>query len=143
MSLFHFSLSTPERKLFSGEVESISLPSVMGEITVLAHHETLMAQLVPGELRFQEQDGQHILAIGGGFVEVQQRQVVVLADTAERLDEIDEQRALEARKRAEAAIAEQRAGEEEYAETAALLERNLARLKIVRKHRTKHRPHID
>ncbi len=143
MPLFRFSISTPERKLYAGDIESVSLPTVMGEITVLAHHETLMAQLVPGELRFRQQDEEHVLAIGGGFVEVQKRQVVVLADTAERLDEIDEQRAFEARKRAEAAMAEQRAGDEEYAETAALLERNLARLKIVRKHRTKHLPRID
>lgn len=143
MPRFNLNITTPERNLFAGEVEQVSLPTSTGEITILAHHATLVSVLVPGELRFVQSGTIHPLAIGGGFVEIQQNTVHVLADTAERVEEIDAARAEEAKKRAEAVMAEKRGNEEMLAETAALLERNLARLKIIKKHRTRHTPHID
>ncbi len=136
---FHFEITTPSGQQFSAEITQVSLPTVDGEITVLAHHEPLVSMLVPGELRIVQNGETHPYAIAGGVLEVQNNRAVVLADAAEHVEAIDEEQAEEARKRAEELMREGKLDEEMYAETSALLERNLARLKVARKY--KHRGH--
>jgi len=125
-----FELITPERKVISKEVAQISLPTQEGEITVLPGHIALVAILVPGELRVLRDDQEDLVAVSGGFIEVQPNKVTVLADTAERAEEIDEQRAEEALERAKKIVAEKSDDVELYV---AQLEKEFARIRVVRR----------
>lgn len=138
MPTFHFEIATPERVVYSDDVESVTAPTVDGEITVLAHHLPLVTVLKSGELVIKKGNDVHPYAIGGGFLEMDGTKLTVLADTTEHISEIDEQRADEARKRAEE-LKGKVADDVEYAKISAKLERDLNRLRIVRKYR--HRGH--
>ena len=123
-----------ERDVLSEEVEQISLDTKMGQITILPNHIPLVAQLVPGEIVIKKSENEEeVMAVSGGFVEVSGSGVVVLADTAEYLKEIDEARALEAKKRAEELLKEKQVDSEEYAMISAKLQKELARLKVARR----------
>lgn len=130
-----FKIATPERVVFEApEVESITLPTEMGEITVLPDHEPLVAVLKPGEARAVIAGKEVAMAVSGGFIEVRPGQVIVLADTAERAEEIDEHRAEEARKRAQEFMQNGLAAPDvDVAGLTAKLEKELARLKVSRK----------
>lgn len=134
MDLIKFKLVTPERVLLEEEVESLSCPTSLGQITILPHHIPLVATLVPGEISGRKEGEEYFIAVSGGFVEVRQNnEIVVLADAAEHHYEIDVERAEQARQRAQKSMAESVASDEEYAKVAASLERSLARLNIARK----------
>jgi len=137
MKTLHFQIATPERVVFEApEVTSITLPTKMGEVTILPDHLPIVSSLVPGEVRVTVGGQQVSMAVSGGFIEVRPGKVVVLADTAERAEEIDEQRAEEARERARKLMQKERVAEEtDFAALTAKLEKELARLKVVRKHR--------
>ena len=133
----HFEITTPERVVYSDEVESVSLPTKMGQITILANHIPLVSSIESGEAIIRKDNKEVFLAISGGLVEVKgDNHVVVLADTAEHAEEIDEARAQEAIKRAEGLLKEKREDAEDYAAVAAKLQRELARLKVAKKHRS-------
>jgi F-type H+-transporting ATPase subunit epsilon len=140
MNTFRLEITTPERVVYSDEITSVTLPTVNGEITVLAHHVPIVTVLKPGELIIRKDHDAHPYAIGGGFAEVQGEKLLILADTAEHVTEIDEQRTEEARQRAEALQSKIAKDDVEYTRIAAELERDLNRLRIVRKYR--HRGHI-
>lgn len=133
-----FKIVTPERTVFEDEVDQITLPTADGEITVLPNHIPLISILVPGELDLKK-DGEEIaVAVSGGMIEVRKNEMTILADTAERAEEIDLARAEEAKKRAENLKEERiRTDETQYATAAAILEKNLARIKVARKHLTR------
>lgn len=95
---------SPERLAFTDEVDMVIVPGIDGQLGILPHHTRLISALGTGELRIKKGGTEQILFISGGFVEVRPDKVVVMADLAERSDEIDEQRAIEARKRAEAEL---------------------------------------
>lgn len=135
MSQFQLIIATPEKEVYRDTVDSVTLPTVEGEITVLANHVPLSTILKPGALVVRQGDEEHPHAVGGGFIEVQANKLVILADTAEHVTEIDEQRAREAVERAAKLKEEIREDHVEYAGLAAKLERDLARLHVVRKHR--------
>jgi F-type H+-transporting ATPase subunit epsilon len=97
---------SPERRAFSEEVDSVVVPGIDGELGILPHHTRLISALGTGELRIKKAGGEEILLISGGFVEVRPDRVIVMTDLAEHSDEIDEARAVEARKRAEAELGE-------------------------------------
>jgi len=129
---------TPERVVFQEEgVESVTLPGSEGELTVLPRHAPLMTALRPGALRFRRGGEEFDVALSGGFLEVRDDKVIVLASTAERGDEIDAARAEEARLRAQERLAA-RQGELDLASAVAALERATARLKVIERRR--HRP---
>ena len=130
-------ITTPERIVMSDEVDGVVLPTAMGEIGILPHHIPLVALLAPGEIRVKKNNEELLLAVSGGFIEVQPTRVVVLADTAEHAEEIDEQRAEEARKRAEELRTSKRVDATDFAMVAAKLEKELARLRVARKHRSR------
>ncbi|NMC51783.1 F0F1 ATP synthase subunit epsilon [Candidatus Kuenenbacteria bacterium] len=140
----YFEITTPEKNVYRDEVDSISLPTEMGQITILANHIPLVSSLTPGELIIRKDGKELDMAVSGGLVEVRgNNHVVVLSDTAEHAEEIDEARAEEARKRAEELLKEKRDDASEYAIVAAKLQRELARLRVARKHRNKKGMQID
>ena len=96
---------TGERILFQGDVESVVAPGSEGELGVLPHHAAVMTMLQPGELFYTIDGAATSFALTGGFMEIRGDHVVVLADAAERVDEIDEARAEEAVRRARERIA--------------------------------------
>ena len=126
---------TPERIVFEEEgVDSVTLPGSEGELTVLPRHAPLMTELRPGPLLFRKQGQEIDVALSGGFLEVRDDKVIVLADSAERSDEIDAARAEEARRRAAERVAT-REGEMDIALAMASLERAQARLRVVERRR--------
>ncbi len=145
MKTFQCSLVTPERKLFEGEVASITLPIDGGEVTVLPDHMPYIGALRSGEAVVRHVDGSvDALALLGGCVEFHDNVLTVLADAAERADEIDMARAEEAERRAREIREEQLdASLEEQERAVAALERAWVRLRVARKHHTGHIPHPE
>lgn len=128
---------TPERILFESKVSQVSVSTIMGEITILPNHIPLVSQLVPGEIVVRNgKEEEELMAVSGGFVEVLPDQVVILADTAERAEEIDEARAEEARQKAEEVL-KTKLDSEGFATFTAQLEKELARLRVARKYKKK------
>jgi F-type H+-transporting ATPase subunit epsilon len=97
---------TPERRAYDDEVDMVVVPGRNGQLGILPHHTPLISSLGVGELRIKKGGTEESLLISGGFVEVRPDKVVIMADLAEHSEEIDEQRAVEARKRAEAELGE-------------------------------------
>ncbi len=95
---------TPERLAFSGEVDSVVLPGIDGELGVLPHHAPLVSTLGVGELRYRTGGREESFAIAGGFLQVRPDKVVVMAETADLAAEIDVEKAQEARREAEKAL---------------------------------------
>ena len=137
-SQIKFKIVTPERTVFEDQIDQVTLPTQEGEITVLPEHIPLIAVLAPGELTVKQGGKKIAMAVSGGMIEVRKNELTILADTAERAEEIDIKRAEEARERAEKLKDEKiRMDETEYAAVAALMERNLARIKVAKKHLTR------
>ena len=95
---------SPERRAFTDEVDMVIVPGIDGQLGILPHHTRLISALGTGELRIKKGGTEQSMLISGGFVEVRPDKVIVMADLAEHSDEIDEARAAEARKRAEAEL---------------------------------------
>ena len=95
---------SPERRAYTDEVDMVIVPGIDGQLGILPHHTRLITALGTGELRIKKGGTEQSLLISGGFVEVRSDKVVVMADLAEHSDEIDEAKAVEARKRAEAEL---------------------------------------
>jgi F-type H+-transporting ATPase subunit epsilon len=126
---------TPERVVFSEEgIDSVTLPGSEGELTILPSHAPLMTALQPGPLLFRRGSEEVDVALSGGFMEVREDKVVILADTAERSDEIDIARAEAARLRAAELLAT-REGAIDIAATMAALERASARIRVAERRR--------
>lgn len=124
---------TPIKRIFSGEVDEVIVPGVEGELGILPEHSPLLTQIVPGELRYQQNAEEIRLAVGEGFAEVTRTQVSILTDLAINEAEIDEKQVEEAIRRAEAAIREKHIGGEELAFVQASLEKSLAQLRVKRR----------
>lgn len=139
MNLLDFEITTPERAVLKRKVRQVSIPTASGEITVLPGHVPLVAPVEAGEIRAVDENGEEVLmSVSGGFVTVHaDDRVVVLADTAERAEELEIAAIEEAKRRAEEILKEKIVDEERFADAAAHLARELARLKVARKHRAK------
>lgn len=134
MSSIKFKIVTPEKVVYESLADKATLPTKQGEITILPDHLPLVTVLQAGELVLTT-DGKSVnMAISGGFAEIGKNEITILADTAERAEEIDEARAEEARQRAEKLMSEMKNKDVvEYTALAAKLEKELARLKVVRR----------
>ncbi len=132
-----FELTTPERNVLRREISGVTIPTSEGEITVLADHIPLVTNLAPGMLTVFDGQNEEYLAVSGGFVEVQPgNRIIILADSADRAEELDLQKVEEARERAHKLLTEKRnATEVASAGVFAALERELARTKVARRHR--------
>jgi F-type H+-transporting ATPase subunit epsilon len=120
---------TAERVLFSGDVDEVVAPGVEGQLGILPHHAPLITALQPGELVVKKGQEEEIFAVGGGFLEVIQNTVTILADSAERADEIDVERARAAKQRAEQHLQSTPAEEMDFVRAEAAMRRALARLR--------------
>ena len=178
-----FEIATPERIVYKDTVDSLTLPTREGEITILPQHIPLVAVLAPGAITVRKGQDEQYMAVSGGFIEVQPAsgtdahasvphprdfgsvapagsagrpaqispteklqsgrpatRVVVLADTAERAEELTIAAIEQARAEAERVLKEKRGADtESFTAAAATLERELARLKVARRHRTRSR----
>ena len=124
--------------VYSDEVDVVVAPGIEGQLAILPNHAPLMTMLQPGELMVRKEGEEESIFVSGGFLEVQGNKVTVLADTAERAEEIDTSRAEEARLRAERRIA-MPSSEADHARAQAAMLRSLIRLKVAQKGR-KRRP---
>ncbi|HEY7928908.1 MAG TPA: F0F1 ATP synthase subunit epsilon [Steroidobacteraceae bacterium] len=132
-STIHVDIVSAEGDIYAGPAKVVYLPAQEGEIGVYPRHAPLLTMLKPGEVRVQGADGQeHSFYVGGGALEVQPNQVTVLADTAARARDLDEQAALAARQRAQDALANH-LDKISYAEAQAELARAIAQLKLIEK----------
>ena len=125
---------TPDGPAFSEDVEMVTLTGLVGEMGILPRHVRMMTQMVPGELVVRRDGRDRFLAVGGGLVEVTGTRVSILTDMAVAAETIDEAKAEEARRRAEARLKEKLA-DEEVASVNAALARSLAQLRVKRRHR--------
>jgi len=138
MSPIKLDVVTAERLVFSEDVDAVIVPGVEGQLGILPHHTPFMTMLKPGELVIRRGGEEFSLVVSGGFLEVRPDRVIVLADTAERAEEIDVARAEEAKRRAQELL-KQPILPADAARTEAALRRSLARLKVGEKRR-KRRP---
>ncbi|NOX98977.1 MAG: ATP synthase F1 subunit epsilon [Verrucomicrobia bacterium] len=131
---FLLEIVTPEKRIFSAEVEGVVIPGSEGELGVLEGHAPLVTNLQPGELRYSKGGVEETLVIGKGAVEVTRGKVSILTDLAVTSDEIDEAAVEEALKRAEDALSE-KMSDEEIATVEASIQKSLAQLTLKRKRR--------
>ncbi len=123
-----------EKAIFSGEAEMLVAPTVDGEIGIMPRHTQVLAQLGAGEVRLKlpNQTEEEAIFVAGGILEVQPHIVTVLSDTAERAADLDEAAALEAKQRAEDAMADQD-GKMDLAKVQVELAEAVARLQLIEK----------
>jgi len=129
---FHLEIVTPKKIVLSAPVSSFTAPGVVGGFQVLKSHAPLLSSITAGEVKVVSDDGSETrYATSGGFVEVRENKVVMLAETAEQADQIDVKRAEAARDRAEKRLAEKKV-EVDIERARASLHRALNRLRIAR-----------
>lgn len=133
--IINFEIVTPEGPVFKEEVTQVTVPTKQGEITVLPNHIPLVASLMPGVIEIEKLGGGgEIMSVSGGFIEVLRDKVIILADTAERAEEIDMTRAEEARARAEEIKKDMRHFDQEsFAGLSAKIAKELARSRAVKR----------
>ena len=124
---------TPEGKIFSDDVDLVTLPGIDGEMGIFPGHVPLMTQLAAGEVIVRKGGKDSYLAVSDGFVEITGDHVAILADMAVRAENIEEVKAEEARRRAEARLAEH-LDSEEVATVEATITYSVAQLKVKRRH---------
>ena len=135
MAKLRLEVVTAEREVLAADdIDMVVAPGGEGELGILPRHAPLLSTLQPGVLRLKKDGEETLMAVSGGFIQVYKDRVLVLADTAERADEIEETRAEEARARAVTALQQAARGDAQQAEAARIaLRRSLVRLNIVRR----------
>ena len=135
--MLHVEIITPDRTVFEGECDSVSLPTPQGEITVLPHHIPLISIVAPGSITIRVRNTESFFAVSRGVIEVDGASIRVLADTADRAEELEEAAIEKAKAAAEKLRSEKRHDAEGFAEATAVLEKELAKLRVVRRHRSR------
>ena len=125
----HVEVVTAERELYNGEADTVIAPGSEGELGILPKHAALLTTLKVGELLVKLSGAEEPFFVSGGFLEVSNNSVTVLAETAERAEEIDQARAEAARRRAQELLA-QAQSDTEQAELMGALERAVARIHV-------------
>ncbi|MGA2246615.1 MAG: ATP synthase F1 subunit epsilon [Verrucomicrobiota bacterium] len=125
---------TPEAKVFSDQVEMVTLTGIDGEMGIYPEHMPVMTQLVAGEITARKNGENIFLAVGDGFVQITAKRVAILTDMAIKADDIDEAKAEEAQRKAESRLA-QKLGDEEAATVHASLVHAATQLKVKRLHK--------
>jgi F-type H+-transporting ATPase subunit epsilon len=135
MAKLRLEVVTAEREVLAADdIDMVVAPGGEGELGILPRHAPLLSTLQPGVLRLRKDGEETLMAVSGGFIQVYKDRVLVLADTAERADEIEEARAEEARTRAATALQQAARGDAMQAEAARMaLRRSLVRLNLVRR----------
>jgi len=134
----HCDIVSAEKSIFSGLVELVVAAGAMGDLGIAPGHAPLMTRLNPGPVRLIKLGGEEeVFFVSGGYLEVQPNIVTILSDSAQRADDMDEAAALEAKKEAERALANQ-GGEFDYSKAASQLAEASARLRTIQQLRKKH-----
>ena len=136
MAKLLFEIVTAERLVSSQEVDVVVAPGEAGELAVLPRHAPLLTSLRSGEIMVRNEGEESYIAVSGGFMEVMPGKVTILADTAERADEIDEQRAEEALRRAQEQVDVSSSGMD-LERAIAAMRRSQARLRVARRRRSR------
>ena len=131
MATIKLEIVTPEAKIFSDDVDMVTLTGTEGEMGILPRHMPLMTQLVAGEIIAQKGKDTIFLAVGDGFVQITGDRVAILTDMAIEADDIDEAKAEEARRLAEARLA-QKITDEEAAHIRAALAHSMTQIRVKR-----------
>ncbi len=134
MATMRLEIITAERVVYSDDVEALVAPGTEGDLGILPHHASLMTMLQPGELMVRKDGEETYLAVTGGFMEVMENRISILADAAERSEEIDEERAQEAMRLAEERIA-MRSADVDLEQALSQLRRATVRLAVARRRR--------
>ena len=134
----HVDIVSAEQAIFSGEATMVIAPGEAGELGILPEHTPLLTRVRPGTVRLQMPDGaeEEVIYVSGGMMEVQPDVVTILADTSVRAHDLDEAKAVEAKRLAEEAIAN-RSGQMEIAKAQAELAQAAAQLATIRKLRAR------
>ncbi len=130
-----FSIVTPEKVIYEAEVDSVVAPSYDGQLGILPGHSPLLAQMVPGVLRFRSGDDEQVLAVSGGYLEIEKGRVAVFAETAAMADEIEDERAVQASEREKGTFQ----GEVLDKQAMASMKKALTQLRLFEKNRRKNR----
>lgn len=128
---------TPEKVIYDGEINELIVPTVKGEIAILPHHVDLLTQIAEGEMTIKTKGKDHVLAVTGGFLQIVNNTITLLADYAVRSEEINAQKALEAQRRAEEILKKKDEGisERDFAVAQADIRRAVLELKVARRRR--------
>lgn len=127
----HVDVVSAEQQIYSGLAEFVVVPAEMGDVGIAPRHAPLLTRLRPGEVKIKKSDGsEDFIYVSGGILEVQPHLVTVLSDTAARSRDLDEAAVVEAKRRAESALAQQ-LDEFEYAKAAAELAEAVAQLRAI------------
>lgn len=135
MKLINVEVLTPSKPIFNGEVVSITIPGTLGGFQVLYNHAPMISSFEIGKVKIQEQNDSEpsIFATSGGKVEVLNNKVIILAESFERVNELDEKRAELAKERAEKRLSDRKNKEVDVARAEVALKRAINRLKIIKK----------
>ena len=136
-STIHIDIVSAEAEIFSGPAEMVFAPATMGEVGILPRHTPLLTTLKPGEVRVRHPGGEEeSFYVSGGMLEIQPHVVTVLSDTAVRAEDVDEAAVLEAKERAERALADRQSDIDEAQARAELIQA-AAQLRMIRRLRDK------
>lgn len=137
--LIHVKIVSAEKSLYEGDASLVHASALLGEMGIKPGHAQLITELEPGDIHLVQEDGsEHVFYVSGGILEVQPHQVIILSDMAERAEDLDEARAIEAQKRAQKAMDERKSDfdyakvESELVQAAAML-RALKRMRQLKK----------
>lgn len=136
--VINFKIVTPEKIVYEEKIKKLILPTSLGQITILPDHEPLAAVVEPGEVCIQKLETGEVayLAINKGFLEVEDNVARIFADTAERLEDLDEQAIIKAQKEAKEALKNKKSlSQLKFIDAEARLKREMLKLKILRKHK--------
>jgi F-type H+-transporting ATPase subunit epsilon len=122
------SLVTPEKQMVNEEVDQVNVPGIEGDLGILYDHAPIVTNLRPGPLSYEKGDTTTQLIVSGGYLEVTDNRVIILAETAEFLQEVDRERAKKAKVKAEATLLETGLSDEVFKEAQDDLFRAVARL---------------
>jgi len=136
---FKLDIVTPERLVYSEDVDVVTIPTIEGEIGILANHTPIVSVIASGELKIKKAGEVNYMAISGGFVQFIKNKATILADAAERAEEIDMDRAEKARERAKKLLSEKQIDKIAHADAIAALQRSLIRIRVAQRRSAKTR----
>lgn len=133
----YLEIITPEKTLLKEEIDELIVPTVNGEIAILPHHVNLLTEIIPGELTIKIKQKEQHLAITGGFLQIVNNTITLLADYAVKSEEIDAKKALEAQKRAEEILKKKAEGisQQDFEQAQSEFRRAIAELKVANRRR--------
>jgi F-type H+-transporting ATPase subunit epsilon len=133
MNKLHLEIVAPSRLIVKEEVDEIQVPGKNGYLGILPGHAPLITELQIGEISYRQDRATHHLSVAGGFCEVLPDRVTILAETAEKAEEIDEQRALAAKERAEKRLADVHNPDIDFDRASISLQRAVVRIQVSHK----------